>query len=181
MGSLDISWGWGWVRGWETRVFGQAKPPWSGLGEGVVLYRVTSLFGRGSCQPSPHPPALTPSVALFPGSSAAPPSSFYSPLPSPWLYPNPKTPFSSCKKPSCPPHLPAAAVRTALAAAKSALLFSTSLFLPSSAADPSPSIGGWVSAARTLVTTSQSRWILCNPGWEGPAAAGSVRGAGTRT
>lgn len=124
-------------------------------------------------------PALTPSVALFPGSSAAPPSSFYSPLPSPLLYPSPKTPSSSAKEACGWP--PAAAVRTALSAAKGALLFFTPLFLPSSAADPSPSVGSRVSVARTLVTTSQSRGIRRKLGWGGLAAAGSVRGAGTRT
>ena len=100
---------------------------------------------EGQVSALPCTPAPPPSVALFPSSSAAPPN-LPSILPShpslPCLYPSSKTPLLPCS----PVRkwllaAPAAAVRTALAAAKGALLFSTSPPLPSSAADPSPRAG----------------------------------------
>lgn len=122
---------------------------------------------EGQVSALPCTPAPTPSVALFPSSSAAPPPIFLPfslPIP-PCLYPSSKTPLlplSPVKKWLLA--APAAAVRAALAAAKGALLFSTSPSLPSSAADPSPRARDQASAARILATSSKSRQIRCDPG-----------------
>lgn len=106
----------------------------------------------------PHP-APTPSVALFPSSSAAPPTaqvffSFSLPLP---LCPLPRPKLRSFSPPGqqflWALAAPSAAVRTVLDAAKSAFLFST--FPPPLACSkiPNPSPSDHIST--TLVTTFQ--------------------------
>ena len=99
--------------------------------------------GRGRCQPSLAPPPPLLLSLYFLAHPQHPPIflPFSLPIP-PCLYPSSKTPLLPCS----PVRkwllaAPAAAVRTALAAAKGAFLFSTSPSLPSSAADPSPRAG----------------------------------------